>query len=232
MKQTILLGLTCICAGSLWAADSTDKAAVKAAAGKLDGKGSYTWSLVSKPETGEGFRMELEGKTDKSGFTLLTLTLGENKIEAVRTTNKMAVLRDGEWRTPENMEDREARMTRRFQEMKLPAAEAPDLADKAGDLKAGEDGLYSGDLTAQGVKELFARWRRGGQGAEAKNTKGWVKYWVKDGLLTKYQYNTKGTLTVGQDGNEMEIDRTTTLEIKDIGATKVTVPDEAKKKLQ
>jgi hypothetical protein len=38
-------------------------------------------------------------------------------------------------------------------------------------------------------------------------------------------------MTVGQDATEIEINRTTTVEIKDVGTTTVTVPDEAKKKL-
>jgi hypothetical protein len=33
------------------------------------------------------------------------------------------------------------------------------------------------------------------------------------------------------NGNDVEIDRTTTTEIKDVGSTKVEIPDEAKKKL-
>jgi hypothetical protein len=232
MKRNLIAGLSLLCAISVWSAENSENGAVKAAAEKLGGKGSYAWTLLSKPETGEGFRMEMDGKTDKGGFTLLTLTFGDNKIEAVRSASKIAVLRDGEWKTPEDMEEREARMARRFQEMKLPVVEAAELADKAGALKTGEEGLYSGDLTEQGVKELFARWRRGGQGAEAKDAKGWVKFWVKDGVLAKYQYNTKGKIAVGQDQNEMEIDRTTTVDLKDAGATKVTVPDGARKKLQ
>jgi len=56
-----------------------------------------------------------------------------------------------------------------------------------------------------------------------------VKFWVKDGVLSKYQYNVQGTMNIG--GNDREINRTTTVEIKDVGTTKLTVPDEAKKKL-
>jgi hypothetical protein len=33
------------------------------------------------------------------------------------------------------------------------------------------------------------------------------------------------------NGNDIDQDRTTTVVIKDVGTTKVTVPDEAKKKL-
>jgi hypothetical protein len=61
-----------------------------------------------------------------------------------------------------------------------------------------------------------------------KDAKGSVKFWVKDGELTKYEYNVKGKVTFGED--ERTIDRTTTVEIKDAGKTKLTLPDEAKKK--
>ena len=36
---------------------------------------------------------------------------------------------------------------------------------------------------------------------------------------------------VSFNGNDRDVDRTTTVEIKDIGSTKVQVPDDAKKKL-
>jgi hypothetical protein len=50
-------------------------------------------------------------------------------------------------------------------------------------------------------------------------------------VLSKYQYNLQGKLTVGDDKREVEFNRTTTVEIKDVGSTTVKVPDEAKKKL-
>ena len=56
-----------------------------------------------------------------------------------------------------------------------------------------------------------------------------MKFWLKDGLLTKYEFNVKGTMSF--NGNEFDNDRTTTVEIKNVGSTKVEVPEEAKKKL-
>ena len=50
-------------------------------------------------------------------------------------------------------------------------------------------------------------------------------------MLSKYQYKVQGKLTVGEDKREVEINRTTTVEIKDLGSTKVKLPEEAKKKL-
>jgi hypothetical protein len=56
-----------------------------------------------------------------------------------------------------------------------------------------------------------------------------VKFWVTDGALTKYEFKVSGT--VSYNGNDRDVDRDTTTEITDVGTTKVTVPDEARKVL-
>jgi hypothetical protein len=50
-------------------------------------------------------------------------------------------------------------------------------------------------------------------------------------LSTKNSVKFKVKGTVNFNGNDFESDRTTTVEIKDVGTTKVTVPEEAKKKV-
>jgi YD repeat-containing protein len=113
---------------------------------------------------------------------------------------------------------------------KAPAVEAADLADKTKALKSA-DGVISGDLTEDGVKGFLSFGRRPNADAPApKDAKGTVKFWVKDGELTKYEYNVQGKIT-GREDNEITIDRTTTVEIKDAGKTKLAIPDEAKKLL-
>ena len=62
-----------------------------------------------------------------------------------------------------------------------------------------------------------------------KDAKCTVHFWVKDGVLSKLQYEVSGT--VNFRGEDREIDRTTTVEIKDVGATTIEVPEEAKAKL-
>jgi hypothetical protein len=49
-------------------------------------------------------------------------------------------------------------------------------------------------------------------------------------LVSKYELKVKGTVTF--NGNDRDVDRTTTVEIKNIGSTKVEVPEEARKKLE
>ena len=48
-------------------------------------------------------------------------------------------------------------------------------------------------------------------------------------MLSKYEYHVTGTRSF--NGNEFNIDRTTTVEIKDVGSSKVDVPEEAKGKV-
>jgi len=84
--------------------------------------------------------------------------------------------------------------------------------------------VVSDDLTDDGAKQILTRGR--GEGSDAKGS---VKFWIKDGQLSKYEFKIQGKLSV--NGNDVDVDRTTTTEIKDVGSTKVEVPDEAKKKL-
>ena len=116
-----------------------------------------------------------------------------------------------------------------MQNFKAPAAQAEDLAGKVKELKQDGD-VYSGELTEEGAKsQLMFGGRGGGNGPEISGAKGSVKFWVKDGVLSKYEVKVQGKVSF--NGNDRDVDRTTTVEIKDIGSTKVQVPDDAKKKL-
>ena len=92
-----------------------------------------------------------------------------------------------------------------------------------------EDDVYSGDLTEDGAKARLNFGGRRGGGATINDAKGSVKFWVKDGVLTKYEYKVQGKVEF--NGNERDVDRTTTVEIKDVGTTNLTLPPEVKKKL-
>ncbi len=106
----------------------------------------------------------------------------------------------------------------------------PELAGFAKELKKDGD-VYASDLTEEGAKTLLSFRRRSGGGdpPAVSNPKGSVKFWIKDGVLTKYVFNVKGTISF--NGNDMDQDRTSTIEIKDVGTTKTEVPEAAKKKL-
>ena len=111
----------------------------------------------------------------------------------------------------------------------ITATQAAELAAETKELKK-EGDAYSGELTDEGAKSLFAFRRRGESGGpQVSNAKGNVKFWIKDGVLSKFEHQVKGS--VNFNGNDVDVDRSTVIEIKDVGSTKVVVPEEATKKL-
>jgi len=239
MKTTLLLSLTALVALPAWTADLSDE--VKAAARKLADKPNYSWS--AKVETaqqgqGRGFGAPPSGKTEKDGYTLLTYTMGERTVEAVRKGDKVAVKSGDEWKSAEELAadsgdgagNRQRFMGRMVQQAKLPASDAQELVGHVKDLKKDGDS-YSATLTADGIKQMFSFGRRpGGEGGpDTSGLKGTAKFWIKDGVLSKYETRIEGKMTFGQ--NERDINRATITEIQEIGSTKIEVPAEAKKKL-
>src|SRR3954469_8696868 len=188
-----------------------------------------------------------EGTTEKGGFTVLKMTRGDNEIQVVRKGEKGAVKTPDGWQSFEELQannqggqgngQRGRFMGRMLRNLRAPAEEAADLASKAKDLKKSDDAIQ-GDLTEEGAKELMSfRGGRGGnagnadnnQGPQVSDAKGNAKFWVKDGQLAKYEYHLTGKMSF--NGNDFDIDRTTTVEVKDVGSTKVDVPSEAKGKI-
>lgn len=238
MKTISAIAIGLFTAASVFAADTDSKAAVKAAAKKLADKGNYSWTSTPKFDAGAGgggggnFRPgATEGKAD-GGLVHLKMSFGDRSSEALIKGGKAAVSGEDGWQSADELEGNRAFMARRFQTYKAPAQEAQDLADKAKALKE-EAGVISGDLTEDGAKDLLSFGRRPNADSARpgpKNAKGKVQFWVKDGTLTKYEYTVQGTV-VGREDQERNVTRTTTIEIKDVGTTKLNVPDEAKKKV-
>lgn len=225
-------------AGSLMAADSNPKDDVKAAATALGNADNYTWKqTVEVPEGGFGASTS-DGKTEKGGYTSLTFTFGDNTTQAfIKGTNGAINSPDNGWQSLAEATQgggRGAFLPRMLQNYKTPDLQAAQLADAAADLKAGDNGSITGNLTDDGVKAQLSfggRGRRGGgTPPEITNPKGTVTFWLTDGKLTKYQFHVTGSMTFND--NPIDIDRTTTVVISDIGTTKIEVPDDAKKKIE
>jgi len=240
MKKNILLSMMVLAAGSLMAADSNPKDDVKAAATALGASANYTWhQTVEVPADSQFKPGPTDGKTEKGGYTWLSVSFNDNTSEAVINGTNVAVKTDNGWQSAaEATADGGGGgfspggfIVRAAQNLKTPAVEAATLADAAKELKAGDKGI-TGDLTEDGAKALlsFRGGRRGGTPPAITNPKGSVTFTLADGKLTKYQYHVSGSMDF--NGNNFDIDRTTTVEIKDVGTTKVEVSDDAKKKLQ
>jgi len=217
---------------SIVAADTGSKDDLIKAAKALSEKENYSWrTTVTVPADAQFRPGPTEGKTEKNGATCLKMSFNDNTTEAFIKGKGVAIKgEDGSWQSASEMENEEGRgrfMARRMRDFKVPAEQAEEIAKEVKDLKMDGD-TYSGDLTEEGAKNLM-RFRRGGDGPQISGAKGSAKFWVKDGVLSKFEYKVKGSMNF--NGNDIDVDRTTTTEIKDVGSTKVTVPEGAQKKL-
>ena len=227
MKTTIALTATLLIAGSIIAADSTAKDDVTNAAKKLGEKANYSWKSVSVvPENAPFKPGPSEGKTEKDGVTYFTFSFGDNTTQIYLKGDKSAVSNsDGGWQSAAELENDEGLgrfisvLVRNF---KAPVAHAPELAAAAKELKKDGD-AFSSDMTEEGARKQF-------KFGKVTDPKGSVKFWIKDGQLSKYEYKLAGKAEF--NGDEFDVDRVTTVEIKEVGTTKVEVPAAAKKKLE
>jgi hypothetical protein len=225
MKTIALFSSATLLAVTLLAADATPKDEVIAAAKKLGEKSNYAWKTTTVvPESAQFKPGPSEGKTGKEGISFFSVSFGDNTTEIYLKGDKAVANPDGNWQTLAELEGDEG--PGRFlgfiiRNFKTPVAQAEELAGAAKELK--KDGeTYASDLTDDGAKAQF-RW------GNVTNPKGSVKFWVKDGQLAKLQFKLTGK--VDFNGNEIDVDRDTTVEIKDVGTTKIEVPEAAMKKL-
>ena len=233
MKKNLLSGIVTMLSASLMVACASPKDDVINASTTLGNQTNYAWqATVEVPADAQFKPGPTDGKTEKGGYTTLSFNFGDNTTEAVtRGTNGVIKTEDG-WKTlTEAMKDDgsggfnpAAFIARIVQKYKTPAAEAASLADAAKELKQDADSI-SGDLTDAGAKAQLSFGR-----ATITDPKGSVKFWVKDGKLVKYQFHLLGTADF--NGNSFDIDRTTTVVIRDVNATKIDVADDVKKKLE
>lgn len=214
--------------------DCRTKEDITAAAKKLADKDNYAWKQTTENAGGRGFGAGTsEGKVEKGGFMWTSFTMRTNTVEGIKKGEKGAIKTQDGWKSISEATSGDpgpaSFLARWVQNLKAPAAQAEDLAKAVGDLKKDGD-VYAGDFTEEGAKsQLRFGGRGGGDGPEISGAKGSVKFWVKDGMLSKYEIKVQGKVSF--NGNEREVDRTTTVEIKDVGTTKVQVPAEAGSKL-
>jgi hypothetical protein len=232
MRTQVLFGIATLTAASLLAADTTPKDEVVNAAKKLSDQPNYSWrTTIVVPDDAPFKPGPTEGSIEKGGFMWISLSMMDNKMEAVTKENKGAIKQEGAWKSLEDFDKEEGfgRMPALIvRGIKPPAKEAAELAAAAKELKADGD-VISGELTEEGAKRLQKFGPPDGEGPTVSDAKGSVKFWVKDGALKKYEFKLKGKISF--NGNDFPNDRTTTVEIKEVGTTKIEVPEAARKKI-
>jgi hypothetical protein len=230
-------------AGSAVRAADVDDA--QAAVKKLADAANYSWS--SAVQGGRGNQTPVEYKAEKDGYSTFTYAgfQGGDPTDIVMKGDKgVAKMADG-WKSMAELQKAaddaggfspEMMVLSRISSFAMPAAQAKGLLEKAKNVKK-EGDSFSGDLAEASAKDLmtFRFPGRGGPGGgdvptmTISNAKGTIKITTKDGAMNKMEVHLTGTRTFNEQENP--VDQTTTITIKDVGSTKVTVPDEAKKKM-
>ena len=214
---------------------------VAKAISKLDEKENYSWTSTSKREgsTRRAPSGPTEGRIEKKGFAHLKTKQGDTTVEGIVKGQKAVVKVDSDWK-PVSEITREAgfdwrnpafRMARTLTGFRPPVADAQLLLANVEDLSDEGEGVHSGKLSPEGVsKAILGGRRRGDNPPTVEGAEGTVKFWIKEGLLTKYELKAKGKVKFGE--REISLDRTTTVEIKKVGSTEIEIPAEAKEKLE
>lgn len=235
-----VLVLAVAAAVSLCASDPS--ADLKAAVRQLASQPNYSWSATTQMEGMPGNLKPTEGKAEKGGITLLTMELGQQKLEAAAKGTLTIVKTDQGWQSTAELDaagpnrglNRGRVAARMMSGLRQPVDELGVLIGKLSGLKVAPDGSLEADLTPEGAREWLEAGRpaRSGPGAPAilQDAKGNVKFWLQGGVLVKYQVHAEAALP-GQAQTTRTYARTTTIELKDVGKTDLGLPDDARKKL-
>jgi hypothetical protein len=233
MKTIALLLTAALLPATILAADSAQK--VINAARQMNEKPNYSWATSMKEADGSPGRLgTIEGKGDKTGVTFLSFTIGGVPVEVCMKGGKGSAKALEGWQSFDDIAQTSgtaAAVVKFLRTYKAPAVESAELAAKARELKE-EDGVWSGELTPEAAKVVLlaaARRRDGADEPKATDPKGSVRFWLKDGALTKYEVKIQGKVSTGD--RDAEIDRTTTVEIKEVGTTKIDVAADALQKM-
>jgi hypothetical protein len=237
MAKLMLVAVAALAFGRA-ADEDLDKAAAKAAE-----MGNYSCTITVKVEGGGGGGGGGEGRAPQPVEIQIKADapwhLKSGEIEAYKKGDALAVKEGDAWKLlgrpqrPAEGEqpDRKAMAAQMLRGVRAPHELLKDLKSASFKEVKREDGeggrIFSGELTAEGVKPfMMGNRRRGGGGDQAAPAgTGTAKIWVNgDGVVTKYEVNVESKRK-NRDGEEVTTKSTRTVEIKDVGSTKYDLPE-------
>ncbi len=234
MNRNITMTIALLAAGAALAAEPAPTNQVADAIAKLKAATNYAWTSTLKIANSDFNIGPVKGQADKEGFAKMSQDFNDNTTEVVLKGDKVAFKGDNGWELIGEGGDMRSFFAAGLARNGAAAQEAAIVLKSVKEVKALDGGALGGDFTSEGATDLmtFGPRRTGGENAfpAPKNAKGSVKFWLKDGMLAKYETHLVGTVTFGDNENEM--DQTRTVEIQDVGTTKMDIPADAKTKLE
>jgi hypothetical protein len=218
------------CLGQTEIRPAEPRVAVSNAIQKLAAAPNYSWRQTFDLPGGNwgSLARPLDGKAQSDGL----LWTSQDNLEKFAKGQKRAVKEPaGKWQAPEERFPARVIRTGLYGLVTPPAWQLTNILDKVQNLKK-SDGYYVGDLQpAEATAMVIYGGVRGGGVGGSRNgapvSAAAVNLWVEDGAFSKY--STKVTLHFIYNGTPIESTQITTVEIKDVGTTKLDVPDEVKK---
>ncbi len=225
-----------------------DKAKLDEAGKKSSDWQSYSYTSTTKTEGmgggGQGGGGNAGGPTTVEGsFEKGVGLYVKGRSEAVRVDDKVVVKgQDGTWtvQTPGGQgqggggqggggQGGQGRRRGGMMPTDPPHKDLADLGSKFSSVTSAKDGdntVYSGDLTKEGAQALL-----GGMARRAEDASGKAKITVdKDGNIVKIEID--GKVSGKMRDREFNITTNKVVEFKNVGNTKVQIPEEAKKALE
>ncbi len=232
------------CVAMLAHAAPTDQAIV--ATMKIVEAKNYTWT-ASVPSAGRALIVR-EGKSEKNGFTLVTFIepqspmlrqiarLNDGTVNAVfRGSDEFVFQTSDGWKTGPELPPLGPRRrgtsggSDYWISLQAPGEELEIIVGSYTELHEVKGGGVAGTLSEDGARQLL-----GSVKAPAVTAAGSFVFAISDGALTGYVLELTGTLMIGPRGEEKESPpqrHVIITEFKDVGRTKVEVPDEARQRL-
>ena len=235
MKQALIIGLIGLLARTLSAAESSPQDRIASAAKQLGDKPNYSWATTIKEGDGSSAPFPgISGKANKGGLMCLTTMMGTTPSDVYMNGQKGTAKGPEGWRTFDEIAKPggfAAALVRYLRSNKAPSAECGALSGKLQNVKE-EEGVLSGELKGAAAKEyleFFITPFAGQEPPKIADPKGSVKFWIESGMLNKYEIDVQCKVIRGDQ--ESEYHRATTVVIRDVGTTKLEVPEGAKQKL-
>lgn len=163
MLKRVVLGVVAVLAFCAVSVRADPKDDIKTAVQKLVDSPSYSWSTTTQGGFGRGPQ---DGKTEKDGYTALTMQMRDNSFDIIIKGDKAAIKTDSGWKSAaelmaENSDDAGGppppeRFAAMFaQNFKTPAQQAEGNVDDLQNIQKTDDG-YSADLSPDAAKKMLS----------------------------------------------------------------------------
>jgi hypothetical protein len=216
--------------------------ALKAAVEKLAKGGNYTWTTTYTFPDAPIHPGPLSGQIDAGGYVLLSQNVGRGEFQAVLKDGLGVLKLPVGWLgateiiegNPPGAVGPALLMSRVLFNARRPDVEVAELLKMDAVFTEDDKGVITEQLSEKSAVTLIRNGVTGRPNPQApplKSAKGSVKYWVNGGLIEKYEIALQAKLLPSAHQGATDFKPTTTVEITNVGATKVQVPDAAREKL-